>query len=222
MFDQYNDWITDRLGKFTASEIWKLMEKGRGKDEYFGKGAKTYIRQKAAEILTQEPINGGRLNIAALEWGSAHEHEAVKRFEKETGLTVEYYGGASPKFFDYTPFSGGSPDGLITGEAIIEIKCPFNSAEHIEHLLINTSEDLKDYYPEAYWQILFNMICTETSKGYFISYDNRFAEEPLQTKIVEVFFNENDRDLLLERLKEAESQLALIIGLVRDLLPADN
>lgn len=218
MFDQYNEWITDRLGKFTASDIWKLMEKGRGA-EYFGKGAKTYIRQKAAEILTQEPVNGGRLNTAAMEWGSAHEHEAVQVFQEATGLMVAYFGGAEPKFFDYTNFSGGSPDGLVGDNKVAEIKCPYNSGEHVEHLLLSSGEDLKDYYPEAYWQILFNMLCTDSEGGYFISYDPRFAEEPLRLKVIEIEKDEADLLLLKERVTEAEKQLAVMVGMVRDLLP---
>lgn len=218
MFDQYNEWITERLGKFTASDIHKLMEKGRG-GEYFGKGAKTYIRQKAAEILTQEPVNGGRLNISSLEWGSAHEHEAVQLFEQETEFTVEYFGGANPKFFDYTNFSGGSPDGIANGTTVLEVKCPYNSGEHIEHLLLNSAEDLLEYYPEAYWQIQFNMLCTGCKNGYFISYDPRFAEEPLRLKYVYIEQNEEHALLLKERLAEAEKQLAVMIGMVRELLP---
>lgn len=221
MFDQYNEWLTDRLGKFTASEIWKLTEKGRG-GEYFGKGAKTYIRQKAAEILTQEPVNGGRANISSLEWGSAHEFEACKKFEEVTGLSASYLGGANPKFYDYTAFSGGSPDGLTSDKMVLEIKCPYNSGEHVEHLLLNSAEDLKDYYPEAYWQIMFNIICTDSEGGYFISYDPRFAEHPLRLKYITIEKDEAAIALLKERLTEAEKQLAVMIGLVRELLPVNN
>ncbi len=38
----YNDWIMDRCGKITASEIYKIMGKGRNKDAYFGQLAETY------------------------------------------------------------------------------------------------------------------------------------------------------------------------------------
>ena len=206
--------MTDRLGKFTASEIWKLTEKGKG-GEYFGKGAKTYIRQKAAEILTMEQVNGGRANTNSMEWGNAHEYEAFERFVKETGLQdVEYYGGANPKFFDYTAFSGGSPDAKGI-DFVGEIKCPYNAGEHVEHLLLGDWEDLKGYYPEAYWQLTFNMICTNTKKAYFVSYDPRFADEHLQIKIIGFELNEADADNLKKRIEEAEKQLSVIVKLVR-------
>lgn len=222
MFDNIKEWETDRLGKITASEIWKIMEAGKG-GEYFGKGAKTYIRQKVAEILTLEPVNGGRANTAAMEWGNAHEAEAIKRFKKECkGADVIHYGGANPKFFEYTPFSGGSPDGVTDDGEIVEIKCPYNSGEHIEHLLLSDEEHLKSYAPEYYWQMTANMIFTGLDKAVFISYDNRFADHHLQIKIIRFNLNESHALLLKERLAEAEKQLAVMTELVRGELVNEN
>lgn len=219
MFETFEQWEQDRLGKFTASEIWKLVENGRG-GEYFGKGAKTYIRLKAAEILTLEPNNGGRVNTNAMEWGNSHEFESLDRYAKETGFHVDYYGGGSPKFFEYTAFSGGSPDCIINSDTVGEVKCPYNSAEHIEHLLLNDAEDLKGYYPEAYWQLTFNMVCTGLNKAVFISYDPRYADEALQLKTISFDLVEEDADLIKERVAEAEKQLSVMVALVRETIPA--
>ena len=213
LFEKQNDWLHLRIGKITASECWKLFEKGRG-SEYFGKQAKTYIRNKAAEVLTLEIVNGGRSNMPAMEYGLANEFEAVQRFEKEKGLSVEYFGAANPKFFEYDDFSGGSPDGLLP-DAIIEVKCPFNSGEHLAHLELETPEDLKDYAPEYYWQMTMNMLVCKKQKGWFISYDPRFADEKLQIKIIEVPRIETDIELLKERILEAEKQMNLIVGTLR-------
>ncbi len=65
--NNYNDWIMDRCGKITASEIYKIMGKGRSKDAYFGQLAETYMLSKIAEILTLEPNNGGRVNTDAMD-----------------------------------------------------------------------------------------------------------------------------------------------------------
>lgn len=211
MFEQLQQWELDRLGKFTASEIWKLMEKGRS--SFFGKGAETYIRQKAAEILTLEKVSGGRINTNALEWGNAHEYEAVKELEKK-GYKVEYYGGANPKFFEYSPFSGGSPDGIIE-DAVLEIKCPYNSAEHIQHLMIGSADELLDYAPEYYWQITANMVFTNRTKGMFVSYDPRFADDYLVLHTMSFDLDEKDKDLLIERLKVAEESLSNLITKIR-------
>lgn len=213
MFDQQNEWMMQRCGKFTASEIHKLLVKGKGGD-YFGVGAKTYIRMKAAEILTLEPNNGGRVNGPAMEWGNAHEHEAIERFIKDRKIEVIYYGRSNPKFFEYSNFSGGSPDGVTT-DAIIEIKCPYNSAEHLEHLLFNNEEDIKDYCPEFYWQMTANMLFTGMNKAIFISYDPRYADESLQLKVLEFEANQADILTLKERIVEAEKQLGLLVKIVR-------
>lgn len=215
MFNE--QWIQDRCGKFTASEIHKLMQKGRNKDQYFGHGAMTYIRTKAAEILTMEPNNGGRLNTIAMEWGNSHEYDAVQRFVKETGHEVQYFGGSDPQFIPFTDFSGGSPDGLVNENAVLEIKCPYNSGEHIEHYLLNTADDLKSYAPEYYWQVMANMLFTGRNKAYFVSYDERFDSESLQIKILELDANLEEFDIINERINEAEKQLAVMIGLLTDL-----
>lgn len=214
MFEQYKEWETDRLGKITASEIWKIMEKGRG-GEYFGKGAQTYIRQKAAEILTLEPVNGGRVNINALEWGNANENDAIEEFKKRLKINVTAYGGQSPKFFEYTPFCGGSPDGITEHGEVIEVKCPFNSAEHIQHLLLTDWQELKSYAPEYYWQITANMLFTGSTAAYFISYDYRFADEHLRLKTIDFDLQQEDVELLKERIAEAEKQLSMLIELIR-------
>lgn len=215
MFEQQQQWIEQRCGKFTASEIHKLMEKGRSSN-YFGKGAMSYIQMKAAEILTLEPNNGGRLNTNAMEWGNAHEHEAVKEYERVNKCSVTYYGAANPKFFQYTEFSGGSPDGMVNGNKIIEIKCPYNSSEHISHLMLFSADDLKGYAPEYYWQMVANMVFTGSKFATFISYDPRFVYEKLRLKTIDFDLLPGDEEILKERIAEAEKQLSMIINLITD------
>lgn len=240
MFDQLQDWQLQRLGKFTASEIHRLIGGGtrpmtkdeldaRSKDEkgkllstrttvdtFFGTKQMLYIKEKAAEILTQEPNNGGRANTYAMEWGNANEHDAVIRFEKETTCKVEYFGGANPKFFDYSKFTGGSPDGLIGEYTVAEVKCPFNSAVHIDHYMLNDVVEFKEYSPAYYWQMVANILFTERKAGVFISYDPRFADEELQIKILEFAPLPGDIDLLKETIVEAEKELQVLIALIRN------
>jgi hypothetical protein len=47
-----NTWEQQRIGKFTSSEIWKLMSSG--KKSTFSQTGLTYIRSKAAELITGE------------------------------------------------------------------------------------------------------------------------------------------------------------------------
>ena len=173
MFEQYDDWQRDRLGKITASECSKLMSKGRAKDKYFSEQGESYIMQKAAEILTCEPNNGGRANTDSMEWGNSHEQEAFEAWQKASGKTATYYGGGNPKFFSHSDFFGGSPD-AIGSDFILEIKCPFNSAIHCEHLMLDSGEALKAEKPNYYWQIVANCYIHNLPRGVFVSYDPRF------------------------------------------------
>lgn len=205
MFDQINDWNNARLGKFTASEIHKLMQKGRGKDEYFGSGAITYVQSRLAEITTQEPcvqLDG----MAAIEHGNANEHDAVLDFQKHTGLQVEYFGKANPMFVPYAPladWAGGSPDGYTSNGGVIEVKAPYNPTHHIKHLLLSDAADLKKEKPEYYGQIQFNMMCSGRNHGYFISYDPRVLSYKVRRRIIEVPYDDAYCTELDERLHEA-------------------
>jgi len=209
----FSEWEAERIGKFSASEIYKLITKGR-KGEYFGEGAQTYINTKVAELLTLERV-GGKFNNDAMEWGNAHEEEAAERFLKDYGLPFTYHGVAFPKWYEWTDFSGGSPDG-VGDTFIIEIKCPYNSKEHLEHLLLTTAADLKAYAPEYYWQCVWNAIITNRPECIFISYDPRFAIERQQLKVLRFTPDPDDVELIKERVAEAEKQLAVTIELVKE------
>lgn len=205
MFKEIQDWMAQRCGKFTASEIYKLM--GSGKKDYFSLVAKTYISQKAAEILTLEPSN--RPNTMAMDWGQSHEYEAYTKFKEMYG-DCEYFGGENPTFFKYSKYSGGSPDALGS-DFVLEIKCPYNSSEHLNHWLYETGEDLKDGKPEYYWQVVANMIFTGKDKAIFVSYDPRFEPE-YQLKTLKISLNLDDACLLQERLREAEIHLDQLLN----------
>lgn len=207
MFNEINQWLAARCGKFTSSEIHKLTGKGRNGD-FFGLVAKSYIMSKAAEILTGEPANQ-RASTMAMEWGNAHEFEAITKYQEQYG-TCEYFGGENPQFFSYTPFSGGSPDGLTKNE-VIEIKCPFNSSEHLQHMMLKDADALKDYAPEYYWQMTANMIFCNKTHGVFVSFDPRF-EVHHQLKVLKFKCNLDDADFLIERIKEAEKELNNILN----------
>lgn len=215
MFEELAQWQKDRLGKITASEIWKIMVRGKAKDAYFGDTALKYIKQKVSEILTCEPNNGGRANFSAMEWGNSHENEAIWQVMQYTGQNIEYFGVGNPKFFEFTNFSGGSPDGL-SEDAVWEIKCPYNSAEHYEHFLFADQDDVKSYKPEYYWQLNANMVFTNRKKGYLCSYDPRYAQEPHQLKIVEFTLLPEVEEQIIERINEAEKQMRLSIELMNE------
>ncbi len=208
------EWKSERLGKFSASEIGKLMVKGRSKDEYFGDGAITYIESRAAEIFTQEPVRDLE-GMKAIEWGNQHEAAAAAAFAEKTGFAIEYYGKSNPKFYPYEPvkqWAGGSPDGIIPSEnAGYELKCPENSTHHIKFWRMKCGADLKDANKTYYGQVQFNMMCTGYRKWYFVSYDPRPLSPEVRLKILEVPYDAAYCKELDERLKKAVVILREII-----------
>jgi hypothetical protein len=199
MFQEMNNWLSDRCGKFTSSEVHKLIGKGRAKADTFSQTGKSYIKQKVAEFITKEPIQ--RPTTYAMEWGLSNETEALNVFENLYG-PIERFGGGNPVFFKYTPYFGGSPDGIFK-DSVLEVKCPFNQDNHLDHLLLNTAEDLKEYAPEYYWQMVSNMIILKKRKAIFISYDPRFPLE-FNLKVLKFDLNQEDADFLEERIRLAE------------------
>lgn len=192
---QNNDWKAERLGKFTASEIHKLLGDGKVRD--------TYIFEKATEILTGEPVSD-LSGMKALEWGKKHEKEAYTLWE---GGTKGFLG---EKFFPLNEWAGGSPDGKIW-EQVIEVKCPFNSSNHLQNLQMETPTDLLKLHKDYYAQVQFNMICTKMESGVFISYDPRFIETRKQLKILAIPKDNDYQNLILERLESAILQLKKLI-----------
>jgi hypothetical protein len=194
-------WNKIRLGKFTSSEIHRLVShKGKLTEK-----AEGYVFEKAAEIITGESKS---FDNAATVWGHQHEAEAAEAFEKKTELSVTTCG-----FELKTENYGGSPDRLVGFDGLLEIKCPFNSANHIKHCLLENQEEFKKECSEYYWQIQSNLNVTERQFAFFVSYDPRNATAPLYVLLIKR--DEKDIELInksvemgVVRLKEVLSRLA--------------
>lgn len=200
-------WRMERLGKFTSSEIWKLLQNGKSKDSVFSKTGLTYIKDKASEILTGEYTD---FSNQATEWGNEYESYAKKWFEKIHKTSVTDCG-----FYAYNEYFGGSPDGLVDG-GIIEIKCPFKTSNFIDLSLICREgvEAFKSEYPEYYYQIQSNMIVTNTDFCIFIIFDPRIDNN----SALQVFTfdkNEKDCDRILASIEIAKVELNKIIDIFK-------
>ena len=169
-------WKDQRVGLFTASTFGDCMGKGKVKGRDFTIPGYTLIQDKVAERLTgeQKEITG-----KALEWGTAYEDEAIALYEKVTGEKV-----TEAPFIpleNYEDDAGGSPDGFVGEMGIVEIKCPWNSANHIESL--ETGEIPAKMERKYFTQMQFNMMATKTEYCDFVSYDPRIKDEDLKIVI---------------------------------------
>ena len=183
------EWFEMRKGRITSSEIYKIMGKGD-----LTETAKTYLLEKVCELYggVTEPAVG-----AALTWGTDLEPVAIEHYEKLVKVKVD-----KASFIPVGDYYGGSPDGLIPKEGIIEVKCPFKSANHFKHGMINSAEKFKKIAPNYYWQCVSNMVCAEAKWCDFISYDPRVKEE-YRMFIFRLELTEEDKLAVTDRVKVA-------------------
>ena len=178
-----------RLGMFTASSIYRLMQGAKG-GGLFGKDALKYINEKIAEIITGEAPK--QAFSASMDWGNQNEKDAYLWLNRTH--PHEYLGKENFKFFEFSPYAGGSPDGLCE-KSVYEYKCPYNSSNHIEWLINKSQEWVKKEHYEYYVQLQFNMACTVKETGIIASYDPRTVDHQHRMAIVEM---ERDEDLIKE------------------------
>ncbi|MDR1346823.1 MAG: YqaJ viral recombinase family protein [Prevotellaceae bacterium] len=199
-------WMQQRLGKFTASQIHSLLVGARGRADDFGKAAMSYIREKAAEILTG---TGEDVTNRAMEWGTFHEPAAVAAYMERYGK-AKYYGSENPVFIEHGEYSGGSPD-AVSDTHLIEVKCPYRSVNHVENMLL-TADTFRAEHPDYYAQIQFNMLLTGKSKAHFVSFDPRMACREQQLCVIEIPADAEFIAAIIERIEKAETELKKIIS----------
>lgn len=182
--------------------------------------AKSYILEK----VTQE-INGfiPEFTSKEMEWGIAQEENAKLWYHINTGNAI-----GEVMFCEYNDFYGGSPDsavidpeftlpgeeGVINGA--LEIKCPYNSVNHLKHCLIKSADYFKSKHPEYYWQCISHMITLKVGFCDFVSFDPRIDHEIGFYKF-RLYANIDDAKLLLQKLNAAndyKNELKVQLGLI--------
>lgn len=148
------EWHSHRLGKFTASEIYKLMGING-----LGETGKSYAIEKAIEELYGE-VDENYVSYD-MERGIELEPIAFNKFSEL--MDLEFIKAEKCGFFNHCEDSGSSPDGLVSDDAILEIKCPKASTFF---KLVATNEIEKKYL----YQMQMQMLSTKRNKAYFFNY----------------------------------------------------
>lgn len=159
-------WFNLKLGVVSASNAYKAVA---GKTTAT---RQTYMHELVAQVCTgQHPDIGS----AAMDWGNSNEDAARASFEmmNDTKLTELPF-----VFKDNNFREGASPDAVDQWGSGVEIKCPYNSANHIAFI---ASDKIK---PEYQWQIQYTMRVLDTDLWYFCSFDPRMKTKPLAIKTV--------------------------------------
>jgi hypothetical protein len=202
------DWLMKRLGRFTASEIHKLFVGPKSEGGLFGDGAETYILQKAAEICTGEVKE--EVDFKQAQWAKAHEYEAIDLYQKQFGYEGEYYGAGNPQFFEFGAYGGCSPD-WNGGTFGAEVKCPWNSHEHLRNRLIKSAEQLQKKRKEYYSQIQMEILVMKWEFCHFVSYDPRMLEKEKRLYVLPVYPDELWQAEFTLRMTEAIFLLKQIV-----------
>jgi hypothetical protein len=166
------DWYAARLGKATASRFkdaiaTKKQTEKQKKDNLPGDPMQAqldYLTELVVERLTQQPVQ--RYATAAMQWGTEQEPAARAAYERVTGISVEETGFVAHDVL----LAGCSPDGLVDWDGLVEIKCPWNTAVHIETLLNGMPDE---HIPQLQGQ----MWITGRQWCDFVSYDPRMPAE---------------------------------------------
>lgn len=181
------EWFAARIGKATGSRIADVVKRQKNGKPYAA--YEDYLGEIVCERLTGE-MNEHFIS-PAMQRGTDLEPEARTRYEVETGFLVVETGFCQHPEIE---MSGGSPDGLVDEDGIIEIKCP-NTINHIKNLQRNAPD------PRYWEQMQWNMECTGRDWCDFVSYDDRL---PLELQIVVYRVERDDAFLVLARERVLE------------------
>ena len=198
MIEQYSkEWFEQRMGKITSSTVYNLMIEPKLKSEAgnLSSTTKEYLTTKLAERLTgvQREFTSNATNH-----GLELENEAIKFYEGKTGNKINSSGYIEM----INGLYGGTPDGLIEGGGIIQVKCPYNYTNHINNGLIEGQEYFKKNYKQYYWQCQSDMMITESEFCDFVSYCPEIADN-LKMFIFRIEANIEDMELLLSKINQA-------------------
>ena len=208
------EWYRARIGKFTASNLSELLAKPADKSALWSKSALNCIEKAATQLYFNHYYE--RPDNEATRWGIRNEPKAIESFSRKSQFETSDIGFV---LHPEMPDVGATPDAVVfeNGEreysAIAEIKCPYNSTNHLDYFkrIINDT-CLKRIKSAYYWQIQGEIWVTGANHGYFISYDSRFQEDK-QLHYVKI-----ERDH--EAIKQISETVTKSINLRNDILEA--
>lgn len=178
------EWFEQRLGRFTASEIYKLMGV-RG----LGETGKSYAIEKAIEQLYGEVDE----NFVSFDMQKGIELEPLAFAKFSDIMSLQFVKVEKCGFFVNCEHSGASPDGLVGDYGILEIKCP--KASTFFKLVATGIIDDKYLY-----QMQKQMMAANRDKAYFFNYCIIDGVEYHHTIII-------DRDdSVIQKMKERISE----------------
>lgn len=135
------EWFAARKNRVTGSMVGAIL----GVDPNTSRAEAMRRMVRAYQGLPSE-FEG---NIAT-NWGKIHEQEAREAFEYSIRIKVQDAGFVVHPTLDWL---GASPDGFISDDTLIEIKCPFGLRDHAKPVPFKTIEAQPHYYAQMQVQL---------------------------------------------------------------------
>ena len=190
MLQRSEDWFEARKGRFTASDIHKLLGV-RG----LGQTGESYIFEKAVEEVFGLEDKEDEFISKDIQRGVTLEPLAFRKFKELKEF--DFLDIQETTFFPYGSHAGASPDGLVGNDAILEIKCP--RPTKFFNLVAKGIEAMdKEYIAQMQMQ----MLCTNSNKAYFFNYIIFNGKEMWHE--IEVQRDEKMIDLIKKRIEQAK------------------
>ena len=176
------EWFDIRKGKVTASRAQAIASNG--------KGLETYINEVVSEYFS----SAEKEHYSNIHTERGHELEPVARsmYELMNNVVVDQIG-----FCEYNEFVGGSPDGLIGTDGMIEIKCP----EDKVYFNILMEEKIDSGYD---WQCQMNMLILERKWCDLVYYNPDFEKS---TKIFRLLPDKEKFEQLQAGFEKSEKKI---------------
>lgn len=194
-----DDWYAARLGKVTASSLYKVLAKTK---TGYGADRGNYMTQLILERVTGNKADS--YTNASMQWGIDQEPFARAAYEAAKGVMVDEVGFVPHPTIE---MAGASPDGLVGEDGMVEIKCP-DSKTALECWLSKNPVESK-YFAQMQWQ----MRCADRAWCDYVVFDPRM---PVKAQLFVTRVHRDDEWLaateveVIKFLEEVDSKIAAL------------
>lgn len=154
------EWYEARRGRFTASDIDRIL--GKEGLARTNEAIENYAEEKAIELLYGIDEDDNYIS-SDMQRGIDLEPLAFRKFSElklPLFLKVE-----QATFFPLGESAGASPDGIVSNDAVLEIKCP--RPKKFFSIVRKGIEAVDKVYIS---QMQFQMLCTNSKRCHFFNY----------------------------------------------------
>lgn len=183
------EWFKVRAGKLTGSNAQQIGNCGKGLD--------TLCFETVAEKYLIKPVEGYENEHTK----RGHELEPFARgeYERVTSNPVTLVG-----FVEYNDYVGTSPDGLVSDDGLIEIKCP-DTVKYFEHLVYGIGAIDSKYM----WQMQMNLLVTGRKWCDYVAYNPNFQ---ISMWVQRIYPDKDMQQKLLEGFAIGENKIKELIN----------